>query len=58
MKKLKPKPQTRAGRDTHLYLDDEMWAQLQGIATAEDRSVTATVRVLIKEALRERKESQ
>jgi len=58
MKKAKSKPQTRTGRDTHLYLDDEMWAQLQGIANTEDRSITATVRVLIKEALRARKESQ
>lgn len=39
------------GRDTHIYLDDKFWAQLDRIAKAEDRSVTATIRVLIKEAL-------
>ena len=58
MKKPIAKTQTRAGRDTHLYLDDDAWVQLEAMADAEDRSITATIRVLIKEAMRARKEAQ
>ena len=38
-------------RDTHIYMDGKTWDQLQAIATQEDRSVTATVRVLLREAM-------
>ena len=58
MKKTIAKPQTRAGRDMHLYLDDDTWAQVEAMANAEDRSITATIRVLLKEAMRARKEAQ
>jgi hypothetical protein len=42
---------TKSGRDTHLVLDLKLWSQVEKMAKDEDRSVTATIRVLIKEAL-------
>lgn len=51
--KIKEKPkQVRNGRDTHLYLDDEMWEELAAMSARGDRSVTGTIRMLIKIALR------
>lgn len=45
-------------RDTHIYMDEKMWTQIESTAQKEDRSVTATIRVLIKEALEARKGSK
>lgn len=46
------KPPVR--RDTHVYMDEKTWNQLESIAIAEDRSVTSTIRVLLKEAMESR----
>ena len=41
-------------KDTHIYMDTKLWEQIERVSKAEDRSVTATIRVLIKEALHQR----
>lgn len=49
---MKKQPKSKQmDRDTHIYMDTQMWGQLEAIAVEEDRSITATVRVLIKEAM-------
>jgi hypothetical protein len=45
------KPFSKPGSFTHVVLDDEVQAQIKQIAKVEDRTIIATVRVLIKEAL-------
>jgi hypothetical protein len=50
------KVKSKVIRDTHLYFDEELRFQIEEIARDEDRSVTAAIRVLIKEALAARLE--
>ena len=38
-------------RDVHVYFNEALWKRLEKLAASEDRSMTATVRVLIQEAL-------
>jgi hypothetical protein len=45
----------RKSYDAHIYLDPELWAQLERMATKETRSITAMIRVLIKEGVAARK---
>jgi hypothetical protein len=51
-KTKKPDPK----KQTHIYLDAEMWSELERMARAENRSVTGQIRALIKEAIKDRAE--
>ena len=50
----KPKKLAERTYETHIYMDAQMWKQLEALAVADDRSITATVRVLLKEAMNAR----
>ena len=51
---MKKKQPVKTKYDTHIYLDAELWRRVESLAVETDRSVTATLRVLIKEALSQR----
>jgi len=42
-------------RDAHVYFDAETMTEIERLAAAEDRTVLATIRVLVREALASRK---
>lgn len=46
------------GKDAHIKLDPALWAEVEATARAEDRSATATIRVLVREALAARNQPQ
>jgi len=43
--------------DAHVVLDKDLWSKLEQISKAEERSVTATIRLLVREALAARQEA-
>lgn len=56
--KKQQRQQHKPDRDTHLYLPEDLWQQMMAAAEKEDRSVTAMIRVLVKEALQARSAGQ
>jgi predicted DNA-binding ribbon-helix-helix protein len=45
--------QQRTGRDTHIYLSDEFWEMLEAFAKPRELSITAAIRLLVREGLRQ-----
>ena len=53
--KSRPGPRPEPKRDAHVYFDAETMTEIERLAAAEDRTVLATIRVLVREALASRR---